>query len=86
MGRTTQASLNRFAPFVLDGAKPVTWQTPGRLQYYRAENEPFLPDEIKWKLRMPARFAQRAEGLPYKDKIEDEVLSFMSKRIKFDYL
>ena len=35
--------LNRHAPFVLDGPKPPSWGTPGRLQYYRAENEVFLP-------------------------------------------
>ena len=30
-------------PFILEGASPPVWQTPGRLQYYKAENEPFLP-------------------------------------------
>ena len=28
----------------------------------------------------------RSESFPYKEKIEDEILAFMSKRIKHDYL
>lgn len=43
IGKSTQASLNRHLPFLLDGPKPPSWQTPGRLQYYRAENEVYLP-------------------------------------------
>jgi len=43
VGKSTQASLNKHLPFLLHGPKPPTWQTPGRLQYYRAENEVYLP-------------------------------------------
>ena len=43
VGKQTQASLNKHVPFLLNGPKPPTWQTPGRLQYYRAENEVYLP-------------------------------------------
>ena len=30
-------------PFLFEGCQPPIWQTPGRLQYYKAENEPFIP-------------------------------------------
>ena len=43
VGKAYQASLNKHMPFLLHGPKPPTWQTPGRVQYYRAENEVFLP-------------------------------------------
>ena len=43
VGRSVQASLAKRAPFMYENAHPVIGQTPGRLQYYRAENEPFLP-------------------------------------------
>ncbi len=43
VGKTTQAHFNKHTPFLLAGPKPPTWQTPGRLQYYRAENEVYLP-------------------------------------------
>jgi hypothetical protein len=31
--------------------------TPGRVQYYRAEALPFVPDEIKTQLRFPKAYA-----------------------------
>ena len=43
VGKQVRASMNSHAPFLFEGPKPPTWQTPGRLQYYRAENEIFLP-------------------------------------------
>ncbi len=43
VGKSTQAQFNKHLPFLLHGLKPPTWQTPGRLQYYRAENEVYLP-------------------------------------------
>ena len=43
VGKAAQASLNKHMPFLLHGPKPPTWQTPGRVQYYRAENEVYLP-------------------------------------------
>ena len=30
---------------------------PGRVQYYRAEALPFVPDEIKCQLRIPKAYA-----------------------------
>lgn len=41
--------------------------TPGRVQYYRAEALPFIPDEIKTQLRFPKTYAQSAENLRYLD-------------------
>jgi hypothetical protein len=61
----------------LEGAHPPIWQTPGRLQYYRAENEPFLPDSVKWGLRYPTRYATRELKLAYKPKVEESVANFL---------
>ena len=41
---------------------------PGKLQYYRAENEPFLPDSVKWAIRMPDRIAIRELALSYEEE------------------
>lgn len=46
VGTGVQARLNKHMPFILDGPKPPSWGTPGRLQYYRAENEVFLPGKL----------------------------------------
>ncbi len=46
VGSKVQASMARGIPVDLTGASPVIHQTPGRLQYYRIENEPFLPGKL----------------------------------------
>ena len=37
----------------------------GKLQYYRAEMEPYVPDEIKWQIRVPTRFVMRELKVTY---------------------
>ena len=75
-----KTNMARRANFILQGSEPVIWQTPGRLQYFRAENEPFLPgksklnlnfclDEVKWGLRLPSRFAVRQLSLNYEEDV-----------------
>ena len=61
-------------------------QTPGRLQYYRAENEPFIPDEFKWTLRMPDRVAHRELSLSYEDQVQREIMNYLNKVVAYDYL
>ena len=46
VGKTAQSQFNKHTPFLLAGPKPPSWQTPGRLQYYRAENEVYLPGKL----------------------------------------
>jgi len=46
-------SMNKFMNWKqtqhsLAGMEMFVPQTPGKLQYYRAENEPFIPDEYKY--------------------------------------
>jgi hypothetical protein len=38
--------MARGIPIDLTGVEPAIYQTPGRLQYYRAENEPFIPGKL----------------------------------------
>lgn len=71
---------------MLSDAAPVIAQTPGRLQYYRAENEPFLPDEVKWGLRMPNKFAIRDLPQTYEDEVQQQILKFLGQTLKHDYL
>ena len=66
--------MSRKAPFMFPLCKPAIDQTPGRLQYYRAENEPFLPDSVKWAIRMPSRFATRELALTYQEETENLML------------
>ena len=75
---------------------PPIWQTPGKLQYYKAEMEPYLPgiiisayiyiDEIKWQIRMPSRFAQSSLKMTYLDKVKEETTKFLNERIKHNFL
>jgi len=60
VGRSANKELSKKGPHIFEGVKPPIWQTPGRVQYYRAENEPFLPSSVKWDLRYPTRYATRA--------------------------
>ena len=50
--------MSRRANFILQGAEPVIWQTPGRVQYFRAENEPFIPGKPIAILITPDRRGQ----------------------------
>jgi len=43
-------------------------------------------DEIKWQIRMPKSFAMREQSLIYKDRVQDEILAFVGKSIKHDYI
>ena len=65
-----QKSMAKKDTFPLYGCGPVIDQTPGRLQYYRAENEPFLPDSVKWAIRMPNRIATRELALNYEEEAQ----------------
>ena len=46
MGQRYQNRMASRTKFPLSGVKPVIDQTPGRLQYYKAENEPFIPGKL----------------------------------------
>lgn len=71
---------------ILAGAEPVIMQTPGRLQYYRAENEPFLPDEVKWAIRMPNHIAMRELALNYEDQVQRQILAYLENNLKYDFM
>jgi hypothetical protein len=47
VGKSVQGAMTRKESFLLHGAEPCISQTPGRLQYYRAENEPFIPGKLE---------------------------------------
>jgi hypothetical protein len=59
--------------------------TPGRLQYYRAEMDPFLPDEYRWGLRLPNQYAVSNPKATYRNKIEEEIQRFLNDRIGSNY-
>jgi hypothetical protein len=69
IGKATETQLNKKSGQFLTGFTPPIWQTPGRLQYYKAENEPFIPDQIKWAVRMPNRHAHRTLSYRYEDEV-----------------
>ena len=58
---------------------------PGRIQFYRAEQLPFLPDEVKTQVRFPKAVAQSQENLRYLDKVRAETTKFMGEQIKENY-
>jgi hypothetical protein len=86
VGSGAKAFMGAKTGPILNGTHPPLWQTPGKVQYYKAEMEPYVPDEIKWQLRMPTRFAMRELKLTYLDKVQDETNKFLASRIKHDYL
>ena len=53
VGKASKTMFDKHVPFLLHGPKPPSWQTPGRLQYYRAENEVYLPGKFKSNFLTP---------------------------------
>mmetsp|Transcript_8262 Transcript_8262/g.10825 ORF Transcript_8262/g.10825 Transcript_8262/m.10825 type:complete len:132 (-) Transcript_8262:1095-1490(-) len=83
--------MNKFmnwkqAQHPLAGMEMFVPQTPGKVQYYRAENEPFIPDEYKYQIRMPERYAMSKPSLAHLDEVEQKMNEFMANQIKFDYV
>jgi len=68
VGQATEKSLARRAKCIVGDYTPPIWQTPGRLQYYKAENEMFVPDKIKWAVKMPNRYAVRTLSYRYEEE------------------
>lgn len=84
MGRRLQTRMESSHAFPLPNSKPIIDQTPGRLQYYKAENEPFIPDNVKWALRMPTSYAMRAENLDYLPEIKAVIENYVNAHFKYD--
>ena len=78
--------MDKKAEFMLKGQTYAIQQTPGKLQYYRAENEPFLPDSVKWAIRMPDRIAYRELALSYEEESQQQIIKYLNHQIKQDYL
>lgn len=58
---------------------------PGRVQYYRAEALPFVPDEIKTQLRFPKAYAQSEQNLRYLDQVKAITQDYLNQNIKENY-
>ena len=86
VGKSTHKRLNKPTPFLLEDYRPPLRQTPGRVQYYRAENEPLIPEEIKWKIRMPTAIAMRDETLLYHDEVQAAVHEYLQRAVAADFL
>jgi len=70
-------------PWILN-KKPFIDQTPGRLQYYKAENEPFIPDDIKWAIRMPTRNTLSTFRRDYLDQTRTIIHDHVQSHFTFD--
>ncbi len=85
-GKLLQADLAKKGSNLLAGMHPPHYQTPGKMQYYRSENTPFIPDEVKWAVRAPSKYAMSEMKMSYLPQIEEEVTKFMHESIKVNYL
>lgn len=63
---------------------PFIDMTPGRLQYYKAENEPFIPENIKWAVRMPERYAMSDMSRDYLPQINSIIHEHVQSHFKYD--
>lgn len=61
-----------------------THQTPGRHIYYDGEIEANLPDDIKWEIRMPSRYAVSTHSRRYLPQIEEQVMTYMRDTLKYN--
>jgi len=46
----------------------------------------FHLDEVKWAIRMPARYAIRELALNYEEEVQNQTLRYLASTIKYDYL
>jgi hypothetical protein len=58
---------------------------PGRVQYYRAEALPFIPNEIKTQLRFPKAYATSEMNMRYHDQVVEQTAAFMKSNIAQNY-
>jgi len=86
MGGRYQRQMSKMGGALLQNEKPIIDQTPGRLQYYKAENEPFVPENVKWAIRMPDRYAQREEALNYLPEIKAIIEDYVFQHFSYDLL
>lgn len=59
--------------------------TPGRVQYYRAEALPFVPNEIKTQLRFPKAYAKSQMNLRYLDQVKKQTQDFLDQTFPQNY-
>ena len=74
--------FKRYEP--MEGGPPV-WQTPGRVQFYKAEMLMYLPEEEKWAVRQPTRYAVSEANLTYLPKVEEQVRVFIKDHAPINY-
>jgi hypothetical protein len=55
------------------------------VQYFRAEQLPFLPDEAKTVVRVPKAYAVSVENLRYLDVVRKHVTEFTNKTLPVNY-
>jgi hypothetical protein len=67
--KQTQLLILFSAP-LFTGIGPMAPATPGRLQYYKVDHEPFLPDDVKWAIRMCNKVVVREFALNYEEDVQ----------------
>lgn len=81
--------LQRFKPstsFIKEGVIPLIPQTPGRHLFYTVDNEPHIPHEIRFKIRMPVKWAQSEFSKKYLPDVEQNVLTFLKEAYGYNTL
>jgi hypothetical protein len=58
---------------------------PGRVQYYRAECLPFIPDEVKCQLRFPKAYTGSQRNMRYLDQVREQTQLFTKSKISHNY-
>ncbi len=56
------------------------------MQYYTADHYPYLPDEIKWGVRMCNRVAVRDFQLKYESTVREQIEAYLAKNMQHDLL
>ena len=60
--------------------------TPGRQQYYDAEQRAELPDKIRWQIRMPKKWMRRDPSQLYTRDVEQALLNYCKHELKHNVL
>lgn len=84
VGRKAEA-VSKAPFFQGNKLEDIEWpmhQTPGRHTYYDYWTEFSLPDQIKWEIRLPRKYARSEAARPYHEQVEKEVLNFVNMKIK----
>lgn len=78
--RTKNAMEKMTTQPIFKGVTPPLKQTPGRAQWYYPETNHLIPENILYKVRMPATFARPKASKKYDVEVQDKIIDYLKAK------